>query len=151
MSEIIKDEHEIIKEGEEYVYKRDFRVKMNKEEYENMKEMIKKDILICEQELEYLNEEKLEEAMKKIEEKGENQLNEWRKQLENMNEVKRETEEEYEKRKEEMTKDLQLLIQNNEKITQEAKNQLQKSYKTDKNKYETKLKNSKEAMKIYGD
>jgi hypothetical protein len=150
MSEIIKDEHEIIKEGEEYVYKRDFRVKMNKEEYENMKEMIKKDILICEQELEYLNEEKLEEAMKKIEEKGENQLNEWRKQLENMNEVKRETEEEYEKRKEEMTKDLQLLIQNNEKITQEAKNQLQKSYKTDKNKYETKLKNSKEAMKIYG-
>jgi histidinol dehydrogenase len=150
MSEIIKDEHEIIKEGEEYVYKRDFRVKMNKEEYENMKEMIKKDILICEQELEYLNEEKLEEAMKKIEEKGENQLNEWRKQLENMNEVKRETEEEYEKRKEEMTKDLQLLIQNNEKITQEAKNQLQKSYKTDKNKYETKLKNSQEAMKIYG-
>ena len=37
--------------------------------------------------------------MKKIEEKAENQLNEWRKQLENMNEVKRETEEEYEKEK----------------------------------------------------
>lgn len=151
MSEIIKDEHEIIKEGEEYVYKRDFRIKMNKEEYDKMKETIQKDIAICEQELEYLNEEKLEEAMKKIEEKAEIQLNEWREKLEKINELKPETEEEYKKRKEEMMKDLQILIQNNEKITEEAKNQLRKTCNIDKNKYETKLKNSKEAMKIYGD
>lgn len=148
---ITKQEQKLEKiNNNEWLVINHYEAKMTNEDKKEIIERLKKDINKCETELEKMNDEYYKKAKKEMEEKSEEQLKEYKKILKNVDtEIVRETEEEFKKRKQETIKQLKIMIENYDKAKTLAQKKLKQTYETEKNKYETQLKQQKEVLRLY--
>jgi hypothetical protein len=147
---VVKDEQKITKIGNEYFYKREFNAKMSEEEKQKIESRLKMDIQRCKEEIEKLNDENYEKALKEIEEKSEKNLQEYQEMKKNFNElIHKETDEEFEQRKEASMKELDTLILHSKDAEKMAKDNLQRMYEEQKEAYNRQLEEQTKVLKIY--
>jgi uncharacterized protein (DUF305 family) len=149
-TKIIKDGHRLEKTENGWKYIREFEAEMSEEEKQNKIEILKGNIEICKEELKKFNEEEYAKYIKQLEDKSAENLKTYAETLEKIDEkITRETEEEFQMRKQETRKELELLIQHHEKATSMAKDNLKKEFEKQIQKYENQIKGETEALEVY--